>query len=84
MLTRTKSSPISMTLWNRLGTIFMRRVPMRKTMIRTTVASIWIRLIRVIAKNVPSNRIGFGKNSSMDGGWNSPSDEDALAMKVAA
>jgi hypothetical protein len=38
----------------------------------------------VIAKIVPSKKIASGKNSSIDGGWNSPSEDAAFAIRVAA
>jgi hypothetical protein len=43
-----------------------------------------MRLIRVIAKIVPSNRIASGKNSLIDGGWNSASADATFAVRVAA
>jgi hypothetical protein len=41
-----------------------------------------MRLMRVMANGVPANRTASGKNSQMDGGWNSAS--AAFAIRVAA
>jgi hypothetical protein len=43
-----------------------------------------MRLIRVISKIVPGKKIAGGKNSSIDGGWNSAPEDAAFAIRVAA
>jgi len=60
----------------------MRRVPSTRITTIAAVARNWIRVIRVISKSVPSKRMAGGKNSPMDGGWNSAS--AAFAIRVAA
>ncbi|MFD1340005.1 hypothetical protein ABC304_16050 [Microbacterium sp. 1P10UB] len=48
------------------------------------MASIWIRLMRVIAKMVPSKKMASGKNSSIEGGWKPlSSDSAAMAIRLA-
>ena len=72
-----------MRLWKRPGITVMRRVPSQKTITRTMVASIWIRLMRVTGTPRNSVRIG-GKNSSIEGPWNSPPSSAVWAISVAA
>jgi hypothetical protein len=40
--------------------------------------------MRVIAKIVPSNRTASGKNSEMEGGWNSAPADAKFVIRVAA
>ena len=72
MLVRTKPRPISTRLWNRPGTIVILRVPSQKTSTTAMVARIWIRWIRVIGTPETVDEDRAGKNSSIDGAWNSP------------
>ena len=81
--TRSGHSPSSYAIdWNRPGTRRMCRVPSQKISTIAAVARNWIRWIRLMTRS-PIWKTASGKNSSIEGPWNSPSSAD-LAIRVAA
>jgi len=62
----------------------MRRVPSQKIRTMAIVARIWIRWIRLTTRG-PIVKTASGKNSEIDGPWNSSGDSSAaVAIRVAA
>src|SRR6218665_922170 len=84
MLTRTRSRPISIRLWKRPGTTFIRRVPSKKSRSSAATAINRTSMIRLISNGVPTNHRGSGKNSPMAGPWNSPSLATIGTIRYAA
>ncbi|PTT20271.1 hypothetical protein DBR36_06050 [Microbacterium sp. HMWF026] len=68
----------------------MRRVPTTRKITRTAVARNWTRLMRVISKGAPKMyspgkvMTASGKNSEMEGGWNSAPADAKFVIRVAA
>lgn len=82
-LTRTKSSRSSAMFWPRLGTRRARRAAITMTVSSTATATKRTTWMRLISKIVPSNQMGGGKNSAIDGLWN-PDSPSAASGRIVA
>ena len=80
MLSRTKSNTHSTAACQRPGTTLALHAVTTMTVSNTTVAMILIRMMRLMANGVPSNRISGGRKSLTEGRCGPASAASSIAV----